>query len=227
MRRAIDDGDRLVRQFPGARATRRAVQRARVRLSVLLLRSGRAELAEALLRDAPAMPPIPAKLADQSWIEPALNAQTDMQLASCILFRARDVQTRDEARDLLHSTCTTLERLAAEQPERVQFRVDLGASLSNLAALANQNGEHRQAADFARRAIVQQEQALKDEPTDRSAGSFRMIHYAQLAYAHAQLGDHDEARSAIDTVLASDVRNYGALRLAAESGLRMRRRQCR
>lgn len=220
MRKAIVEGDALVARHPGARALRRALLSTRVKLSVLMVAVGRVADAEALLREAPPLPPMPARAADGSWIEPALRAQFDMQLATCILYRAEDEQGREEARELLHSACSTLERLAEQQPDRVRFRSELGASFSNLAALANANREHRRAIDFARRAIAQQERAIEDEPSNGKARTFLQVHRGQLAFALAGLGDLERTAPAIEDVLDGEPPTIGALRLVAESACR-------
>ncbi|MCA8953043.1 MAG: protein kinase, partial [Planctomycetes bacterium] len=164
LERALAVAATLLADYPGSPYLRAVQQRSRVNLARLLLESGRAADAEPLLRAAKAVlgktgPPA-GRFTDRQ-----LRAEIDVQLASCVLVRTGGREI-DEPRALFRAGCEALERLAEEQPDRVELRIDLGGNYNNLAAIANESGEHAEAREFAERAIAAQRAALAVAPDD-------------------------------------------------------------
>lgn len=212
LRRAIDGAAVLVAQFPGSQQLRRALLRSRVRLGTQLLTRRAVDAAEVLLREAAA-----GATERSSWMDRALLADLDVQLANCILIRCNGGSDCDEARQLLHSGCELLAVLVREQPGQFDFQIDLGAARNNLAALANQRGEAAAAAAFAEQAIADQRAVLAQAPHSLRARKFLGMHHGQLALALATLGRGAEAVAAARLAAENAPRHGPTLRLAAEA----------
>lgn len=213
LRRAIDTGAVLLASFPGAIHLHRAVTHSRLRLGTLLIGKRQLDEAEKLLRRAGNDMSTAGR---DSWMDRMLRANIDTQLANCILVRT-DGKDADDARELLHGACEALEQLIAEQPEKNDFRVDVGAAWNSLAALANEQRDHAAAEGFARRAIAMQTEALQHEPEHSRARKFLGTHQSQLAFALAHLGRGDDAVAATAEAVKNFSRHPGVIRLAAEA----------
>ncbi|MCA8952588.1 MAG: serine/threonine protein kinase [Planctomycetes bacterium] len=214
LRRAVDTAGGLLTEYAGSLQLRRAQQRARVSLAGLILPSNAAE-AEEILRAASVAAAIDAlPSARTNSIDRALRVKIDVQLANAITMRSRGTNI-EEPRQLFLSSCAELERLATEQPERIEFRMEIGGVYNNLAAFANESGEHEAARDFAERAIRSQQQVLAAAPENAQSRLFLGMHYSQLALALANLGDADDAVAAAIACNKHVSDNAGTLRIAA------------
>lgn len=213
--RAIAAAEELLAEYPGALHLRRAQQRSRVKLAGLWLFSGKADRAETMLRDASnaaAIDTLPGSRAN--WIDRSMRADIDMQLANAILIRSGGKET-EEPRQLFLGVCDELERLSREQPQRLDFLSDIGATYNNLAGIANEEGDHETARDFAVRAIGFQRRALDGAPENRRARRFFGMHQSQLALALANLGEPGPAVAAATEAANHAPKHHPTLRLAA------------
>jgi eukaryotic-like serine/threonine-protein kinase len=212
LRAAIGAAETLYRDYPGSQSLRRTLLRSRVRLGALCMAKGELAPAETMLR---AMKNDPA-LTTNSWLDRTLAADLDLQLASCILLRTKGKE-RDEARRLFLEGVNGLEQLRDEQPTQSSFRVDLGGALNNLAGIANEDGDHELAANFARRAIAEQQVVLNALPKHVRARRFLGMHQSQLAFALANLGDGTNAAAAALAAYEAAPLHNPTLRMAAEA----------
>ncbi|HEX5050443.1 MAG TPA: serine/threonine-protein kinase [Planctomycetota bacterium] len=213
LRAAIAEATELLAAYPGARSLRRTLMRSQIRLSATLMARQDFVEAEQVLRTAGSLHD--ADAAD-TWLDRSLRGSLDAQLASCILMRSKG-EERTEARALFGEACELFESVVAERPEMLQFSTELGGALNNLAGIANQGGQHREAVEFATRAIAQQRRVLAATPADEHAEKFLGMHHGQLALAHAHLGEFEDAIRAAVAATEHAPRNTGTLRLAAES----------
>ncbi len=222
LRTAIASATKFVAEFPGSLPLRRALLRSQVRLGTQLLSQRKVDDAEQILRQAATGfgDEVVGRGTNGSWMDRELRADLDLQLANCILIRCNGTGDCSEAESLLHAACALLEALSQEQPEQFEFQIELGASLNNLAALANQRTESRTAIDFAQRAIAQQEIALAIAPENRRARMFLGMHFGQLALGLANSGDFDGAVQAAKAAAEHAPRHTATLRMAAEVATR-------
>ncbi|MFO1077457.1 MAG: hypothetical protein U1E73_07000 [Planctomycetota bacterium] len=158
-----------------------------------------------------------APAANDTWMDRTMLADLQVQLANCILLRTDGRGDCTEARELLSSACALLAELARDHPENADYPINLGGAWNNLAALANQQGEHAAAASCADAAIATQQAALALVPENRRARTFLGMHYGQLAFARAHLGDDAAAIAAVEQAIARAPRHTMTLRLAAEA----------
>lgn len=223
LREAIATAASYLQQFPGSQQLRRRLLSSRTVLGSLLLAKRKIDPAEAVLREALTVvaPDASTSKGGDSWMERAMLADLDIQLGNCILMRNAAGASSDEAVQMFRQACDLLAALIDEQPQHVDFRIDLGTAWNSLASLANERGEHAAAVDFARRAVSQQEAALQLSPQEARARTFLGIHQGHLAYALAHVGDGQEALQVAKAAIGNAPRLVATMRLVAQAGVRV------
>jgi len=212
----IELAERLLEEYPGNSALRRTLARSQLYLSSSLLARGHVAAAERVARR------IHARHHDDSetWADGVFDARVAMQLASCAAMGGDDAR-RDEARALARSACERFDRALADHRDRLEqsadIAVDMAGALSNVAAIENRDGNHDDAAQFARRAVDIQRRVLQCWPQHDRARAFFAIHHSQLAYALARLDNPAGVADAADTTLRFGERDFASLRLAAQA----------
>jgi serine/threonine protein kinase len=99
-------------------------------------------------------------------------------------------QNNDEAAELWEKSLQDWRTLTMVDPLSSEHHSRVGATLSNLAALASYRKDFQRCRELAEEALAIQKQALKLEPVYKLAEDFLATHYKILSRALAGLGDH-------------------------------------
>jgi serine/threonine protein kinase len=218
LREGIATAAALLAEYPGSQSLRRTLLTCRVLLGSLLTVQNKIEAAEAVLRQAAAaQPPSGEGDAGRHWLDRAVLADLDVQLANTLLMRDARGAAGEEARQLLQHGCQLLQGLVDEMPDHMPFRLDLGVAWNSLASQANERGEAPVAVDFARRAIEQTEIVTARLPSDTRARKFLGIQHSHLADGEGALGHFAAAIAAVRATIHAAPQQVAALRLAARA----------
>jgi len=222
LQEAIQVTSTNLRLFPGSRSLQRAILLASNELATRRLVEGRIDQAEATLRAAAALA-TDYEAAPNTQAERSLLAETERQLANCLLMRDDRDGSHSEADQLLRRACDRLVRLVEEQPKLPALRTELAMTWNALASNANEHGRYPEAADFAARAIAQQEVVLTARPENALARTFLGLHQGLLAHALARQGRGAEAVGAAEAAIENAPKKVANLRIAAEAAARAAR----
>lgn len=96
------------------------------------------------------------------------------------------------AEDYLVAALATRERVAAQFPNNVTFRIELGGTLHNVGTCVFRRGDVAAALGWFERARGCQEQALARVPRSRQSKLYLANHLGMLGCCQAKLGRHDD-----------------------------------
>jgi serine/threonine protein kinase len=127
-------------------------------------------------------------------------------LASCRYNLAMYLVQRgsnDEASELWTKSLGDWRALTLLAPLNSEYHSRAGATLSNLAALANIAGDYSESRRLAQEALLYQKRALKLEPVYKQAKEFLRKHYTELFTAHEEMGDYQALGECAEEYAAS------------------------
>lgn len=185
--RASEFVNRLVTEHPGFALNSYLVGKNRYNRSVYVASMGRKDEAERLCREALAHLDKAFDLQSDDLLVPKTLAQCRYNLGLYLAERG----ATDEAAEFWEKSLRDWRALTLLRPLSSEYQSRAGATLSNLAALASQHGDHTKCRRLAEEALVHQRGALKLTPIYPRAQQFLRTHYKHLSQSLADLGDYE------------------------------------